>query len=105
MFLCRSGVRSHHAAAIAAMQAGYSKAYNVLQGFEGDKDRTGSATSWADGAPPVCPGRRANTRRLELAASNRFRHAGRLAWHAELRATAGVRTVRRPEQPESSGSD
>jgi rhodanese-related sulfurtransferase len=37
MFLCRSGGRSN-AAAIAAMQAGYGKAYNVLEGFEGDKD-------------------------------------------------------------------
>ena len=40
MFLCRSGVRSHHAA-IAVTQAGYLRAYNVLQGFEGDKDPTG----------------------------------------------------------------
>ena len=37
MFLCRSGVRSHHAAAAAA-QAGWSDCYNVLEGFEGDKD-------------------------------------------------------------------
>lgn len=37
MFLCRSGVRSHHAA-IAVTQAGHTNAYNVLQGFEGDKD-------------------------------------------------------------------
>jgi len=37
MFLCRSGVRSHHAA-IAAAQAGWAEAYNVLEGFEGDKD-------------------------------------------------------------------
>jgi rhodanese-related sulfurtransferase len=40
MFLCRSGVRSHHAA-IAVTQAGYLRAYNVLQGFEGDKDPNG----------------------------------------------------------------
>ena len=40
MFLCRSGVRSHHAA-VAVTQAGYLRAYNVLQGFEGDKDPTG----------------------------------------------------------------
>jgi len=40
MFLCRSGVRSN-GAAIVAMQAGYSKAYNVLHGFEGDKDASG----------------------------------------------------------------
>jgi len=37
MFLCRSGVRSH-AAAAAAAQAGWKEAYNVLEGFEGDKD-------------------------------------------------------------------
>jgi rhodanese-related sulfurtransferase len=40
LFLCRSGARSHNAA-IAAMQAGYSKSFNVLQGFEGDKDGAG----------------------------------------------------------------
>lgn len=37
MFLCRSGARSH-AAAAAAKHAGYTEAYNVLEGFEGDKD-------------------------------------------------------------------
>lgn len=40
MFLCRSGVRSHHAA-IAAAEAGWADAYNVLEGFEGDKDAAG----------------------------------------------------------------
>ena len=40
MFLCRSGVRSHHAAQ-AATQAGYSNAYNILEGFEGDKNAQG----------------------------------------------------------------
>jgi len=40
MFLCRSGVRSHHAA-IAVTRAGYANAYNVLEGFEGDKDPSG----------------------------------------------------------------
>ena len=40
MFLCRSGVRSHHAA-IAAAEAGWVEAYNVLEGFEGDKDAAG----------------------------------------------------------------
>lgn len=40
MLLCRSGVRSHHAA-IALSRAGYANAYNVLQGFEGDKDANG----------------------------------------------------------------
>jgi rhodanese-related sulfurtransferase len=37
MFICRSGGRSHFAA-IAATQAGYVDCYNVLEGFEGDKD-------------------------------------------------------------------
>jgi rhodanese-related sulfurtransferase len=37
MFLCRSGARSHAAAASAA-QAGFPDSYNVLEGFEGDKD-------------------------------------------------------------------
>src|SRR5262245_60448443 len=37
MFICRSGARSHSAAE-AALKAGYKDAYNVLEGFEGDKD-------------------------------------------------------------------
>jgi rhodanese-related sulfurtransferase len=40
MFLCRSGVRSH-TPRIAATQAGWKEAYNVLEGFEGDKDAAG----------------------------------------------------------------
>lgn len=44
VFLCRSGVRSV-AAADAATAAGYARAYNVLEGFEGplggDGHRTG----------------------------------------------------------------
>jgi rhodanese-related sulfurtransferase len=40
LFLCRSGVRSDGAARAAAA-AGYSKAFNVLEGFEGDKDAQG----------------------------------------------------------------
>jgi len=39
MFMCRSGGRSH-SAAVAATQAGYRECYNVLEGFEGDKDAT-----------------------------------------------------------------
>jgi rhodanese-related sulfurtransferase len=39
LFMCRSGGRSHEAA-LAAAQAGY-KAYNVLEGFEGDRDASG----------------------------------------------------------------
>jgi len=37
IFICRSGTRSHNAAIIAA-QAGYTESYNVLEGFEGDKN-------------------------------------------------------------------
>lgn len=40
MFICRSGVRSSHAATIAS-QVGFADCYNVLEGFEGDKDETG----------------------------------------------------------------
>lgn len=35
LFLCRSGVRSHSAAA-AATEAGYPLAFNILEGFEGN---------------------------------------------------------------------
>ncbi|MEM7427272.1 MAG: rhodanese-like domain-containing protein [Pseudomonadota bacterium] len=38
--LCRSGVRSI-AAAEALTTAGFSQAFNVLEGFEGDKDQNG----------------------------------------------------------------
>jgi rhodanese-related sulfurtransferase len=40
LFLCRSGVRSV-AAAEAATAAGYARAYNILQGFEGNPDGAG----------------------------------------------------------------
>jgi rhodanese-related sulfurtransferase len=40
MFICRSGARSHAAAAVAAV-AGYTQRYNVLEGFQGDKDARG----------------------------------------------------------------
>ena len=40
MFICRSGARSHNAAMLA-MQGGYAECYNVLEGFEGDKDADG----------------------------------------------------------------
>lgn len=44
MFICRSGQRSHHAAALAT-EAGYSQCYNVLEGFEGDRDAKGHRNS------------------------------------------------------------
>lgn len=37
LFLCRSGVRSHHAATVAR-DAGYAQAFNVLEGFEGQRN-------------------------------------------------------------------
>ena len=40
LFLCRSGGRSHHAALLAT-QVGYAECYNVLEGFEGDRDASG----------------------------------------------------------------
>ena len=40
LFICRSGGRSHNAA-LLAQQAGFTDCYNVLEGFEGDKDREG----------------------------------------------------------------
>ena len=40
MFICRSGVRSNQAAA-AASESGYQTCYNILEGFEGDKDTSG----------------------------------------------------------------
>ena len=48
MFICRSGARSH-AAAIAANASGYPDCYNVLEGFEGDKDahgQRGKVSGW-----------------------------------------------------------
>jgi rhodanese-related sulfurtransferase len=44
LFICRSGGRSHMAA-VAAKRAGYTECYNVLEGFEGDKDPTGHRNS------------------------------------------------------------
>ena len=56
LFLCRSGVRSI-AAAKAATEAGYAKSYNILTGFEGDKDvanHRGTMGGWkVDGLPWV----------------------------------------------------
>ena len=53
-FLCRSGVRSL-AAAQAAIEAGFPRAYNVADGFEGPPDAAGhrgQMAGWkADGLP------------------------------------------------------
>ena len=48
LFLCRSGVRSHHAALVAA-SAGFEKAYNILGGFEG---HPGSGDGWRSSGLP-----------------------------------------------------
>jgi rhodanese-related sulfurtransferase len=53
LFLCRSGVRSA-AAAETASQAGYGRAYNVAEGFEGPLDADGhrGSSGWrAAGLP------------------------------------------------------
>ncbi|HET7548769.1 MAG TPA: rhodanese-like domain-containing protein [Usitatibacter sp.] len=54
LFLCRSGVRSHHAAQAAAA-AGFTHAYNILEGFEGDIDserRRGALGGWRHAGLP-----------------------------------------------------
>ena len=54
MFMCRSGARSHSAAEAAA-RAGWREAYNVLEGFEGDKDaeqHRGSMGGWRKAGLP-----------------------------------------------------
>ena len=40
LFLCRSGVRSRHAAKLAT-EHGYKNCFDILEGFEGDKDTQG----------------------------------------------------------------
>ncbi|MDH4172565.1 MAG: rhodanese-like domain-containing protein [Betaproteobacteria bacterium] len=58
MFLCRSGVRSHWAAAAAA-RAGWPDSYNVLEGFEGDRDpaqHRGTLGGWRKAGLPWVQG-------------------------------------------------
>ncbi len=54
LFLCRSGARSR-AAAVAMTEAGFTRAFNVAGGFEGDLDhegRRGRKNGWkASGLP------------------------------------------------------
>ena len=40
LLLCRSGVRSHQAGEAAA-RAGFTRVFNILEGFEGDLDESG----------------------------------------------------------------
>ena len=54
LFLCRSGVRSHHAAKLAT-EHGYANSFNILEGFEGDKDTHGhrkNVSGWCKAGLP-----------------------------------------------------
>ena len=54
LFLCRSGVRSRHAAALAT-QHGFANSYDILEGFEGDKDADGhrkTVSGWCQAGLP-----------------------------------------------------
>jgi rhodanese-related sulfurtransferase len=58
LLLCRSAVRSHQAAEAAAA-AGYGSVYNILEGFEGDKDASeqrGGAGGWRHAGLPWVQG-------------------------------------------------
>jgi rhodanese-related sulfurtransferase len=58
LFLCRSGHRSH-AAAVVATQAGYKDSYNILEGFEGDRDpaqQRGHLNGWRKAGLPWVQG-------------------------------------------------
>jgi rhodanese-related sulfurtransferase len=54
LFLCRAGIRSGEAAAMAA-EDGYRLAFNIIEGFEGDKDdseRRGRVNGWRKAGLP-----------------------------------------------------
>ena len=54
LFLCRSGVRSRHAAKLAT-EAGFTQCFDILEGFEGDKDAEGhrkTVTGWCKAGIP-----------------------------------------------------
>ena len=54
LFLCRSGARSR-SAAIAMTRAGFTRAYNIAGGFEGDMDQErhrGNRNGWKAGGLP-----------------------------------------------------
>ena len=58
LLLCRSAVRSHNAAS-AATAAGFTRVYNILEGFEGDKDahgRRGTVAGWRKAGLPWIQG-------------------------------------------------
>jgi rhodanese-related sulfurtransferase len=54
LFLCRSGVRSRNAARLAT-ENGYAHCFDILEGFEGDKDDAGHrkmVTGWCKAGLP-----------------------------------------------------
>lgn len=54
LFLCRSGVRSRHAAKLAT-ENGYANSFDILEGFEGDKDAQGhrkTVSGWCKAGLP-----------------------------------------------------
>jgi rhodanese-related sulfurtransferase len=54
LFLCRSGVRSRHAAKLAT-QHGYANCFDILEGFEGDKNAEGhrkTVNGWCNAGLP-----------------------------------------------------
>lgn len=54
LFLCRSGVRSRHAAKLAT-ENGYTQCFDILEGFEGDKDSEGhrkTVSGWCKAGLP-----------------------------------------------------
>lgn len=54
LFLCRSGVRSRHAARVAT-ELGYKNAFDILEGFEGDRDHEGhrkTVSGWCKAGLP-----------------------------------------------------
>jgi rhodanese-related sulfurtransferase len=54
LMLCRSGIRSRHAAK-AATEAGYTQAFDILEGFEGDLDterHRGNVGGWRNAGLP-----------------------------------------------------
>ena len=54
LFICRSGGRSSQAATLMS-QNGFTRCYNILEGFEGDKDKSshrGQQSGWKSAGLP-----------------------------------------------------
>ncbi|MBI1889378.1 MAG: rhodanese-like domain-containing protein [Burkholderiales bacterium] len=54
LFLCRSGIRSRHAAKLAT-ENGFTQCFDILEGFEGDKNEAGhrkTVTGWCKAGLP-----------------------------------------------------